>query len=330
MPKVNPKIVLLSFFIFLTGLFLGWLLFSKKIFSAEKEACENNYKFIDPYVACEITEKDVPESFESLRSKIKEFTDYSINGGKATHVSVFLRDLDTKLWLGVNENENYSPASLLKLPILISYYKLSEVEPGILSKEYIYQGVTSTSDETQNIKPEVSLEKGKQYTTEELLYHMIAYSDNETLGPLSQFIGNDFLNKVFIDLGVYVPTGSGVATDFLSTKTYGAIFRTLYNSSYLNPQNSEKVLGLLTKTAFDQGLVAGLPAEITVAHKFGEREIDDPDHSSAAKALYDCGIVYYPGRPYVLCVMTKGNDWQKLEEIIKNISRLSYEEFNKK
>jgi hypothetical protein len=43
----------------------------------------------------------------------------------------------------------------------------------------------------------------------------------------------------------------------------------LFNASYLNRENSEKVLNLLTKTDFKDGLVAGVnDKNIAISHKF--------------------------------------------------------------
>ena len=82
----------------------------------------------------------------------------------------------------------------------------------------------------------------------------------------------------------------------------------------------------LVNVDFRDGLVAGVPGNIEVAHKFGEREVD-----SQQTQLHDCGIVYYPKRPYLLCVMTRGQhtddgavDEQKLQAIIKEVSTIVY------
>lgn len=74
----------------------------------------------------------------------------------------------------------------------------------------------------------------------------------------------------------------------------------------------------MSQTEFKEGLNRGLPAEITVAHKFGERDLGQQ------KELHDCGIVYYPNQPYLLCVMTKGADFDDLSETIGEISKLVY------
>ena len=40
-------------------------------------------------------------------------------------------------------------------------------------------------------------------------------------------------------------------------------------------------------------------------------------------------MVYYPEKPYFLCVMTKGSDFAVLEKIISDISRIAYEHMEK-
>ena len=43
--------------------------------------------------------------------------------------------------------------------------------------------------------------------------------------------------------------------------------------------------------------------------------------STRTAQLHDCGIVYLPGRPYFLCVITEGRDADTLAEVIREISR---------
>ena len=90
----------------------------------------------------------------------------------------------------------------------------------------------------------------------------------------------------------------------------------------MSPARSEEALDLLTKSEFKDGLVAGVPPGVTVAHKFGERGAE----GERMRQLHDCGIVYCPRSPYVLCVMTRGEDFQQLIGTTEDISRLVYGE----
>lgn len=87
-------------------------------------------------------------------------------------------------------------------------------------------------------------------------------------------------------------------------------------------EHSEKVLSLLAQSEFDQGTASGVPKDVRVANKFGERFIGNE------KQLHDCGIVYFPQNPYLLCVMTRGKDFHELAGVISAISQMVYEEID--
>jgi hypothetical protein len=45
--------------------------------------------------------------------------------------------------------------------------------------------------------------------------------------------------------------------------------------------------------------------------------------------LHHAGIVYYPGKPFFICIMTKGYDKQKMQKIIYDIAKLTYQQVDK-
>ena len=72
----------------------------------------------------------------------------------------------------------------------------------------------------------------------------------------------------------------------------------------------------LAQSDFNDGLRRGVPSSIAVAHKFGERFLE-----SGERHLHDCGIIYHPTNPYLLCVMTRGTDFDALSALIGDISK---------
>jgi hypothetical protein len=110
--------------------------------------------------------------------------------------------------------------------------------------------------------------------------------------------------------------------EFRSILTYASFFRVLYNASYLGADLSERALGLLAQAEFRSGIVEGVPAAVPVAHKFGEHR----DDAAGKVQLHDCGIVYVPQHPYLLCVMTRGSSFEHLDDAIASISRAVYEQ----
>jgi len=225
-------------------------------------------------------------------------------------------------WFGINEKDNFAPASLLKVPLMIAYLQYAEHDPGILQSTILYDKEIEDFA-TQNILPDKKLELGKSYSVEELIYRMIAYSDNVAKNLLMDNINYEALDAVYIDLGIILPD-SLEKTDFITAKEYSSFFRVLFNASYLNKEMSEKALAILSRATFRTGIVAGVPSDVIVAHKFAERG----DLSNETVQLHDCGIVYHKKRPYLLCVMTYGRDFKKIDEIIREISEITYKEID--
>jgi len=151
---------------------------------------------------------------------------------------------------------------------------------------------------------------------------MIIYSDNQAYDLLLKNIDNRKLIETYNNLGVDISLGfENPNGNILSVKQYASFFRILFNASYLSKDMSEKALGLLSRVKFSQALVAGVPSNILVAHKFGERQYTD----TGEKQLHDCGIIYLPNKPYLLCIMTRGKNIPIEENFVKQISSMVYQ-----
>lgn len=238
---------------------------------------------------------------------------------RAAQVSVYFRDLDNGPWFGEDLYTEFSPASLLKVPVLIAVLKQAESEPGLLARRLPYEA--SPIQESQAIVSRSALKLGQSYSVEEFLRAMIVHSDNNAAFALLTRVRSEQLDDVYRQLQVAIPDPKR-PDDWLTVKQYSAFFRILYNASYLNQAMSKKALDLLTRVEFKGGIVAGVPPGTVVAHKFGERRLAD----SALVQLHDCGIVYYPRQPYLLCVMSRGKDLFKLTEVLRDVSAEVYRE----
>ena len=284
-----------------------------------KERHESGYRFINPLLECE-----APASFSgpiaNLRTALSDQASLFIDQDKVSEVSVYFRDLNSGEWIGINDKAKFSPASLMKVPILIAYLKLAEKDKDLLNKKL---KITQEREEalSQNIIPDQEIETGKEYTVWELLRYMVAYSDNLAVNVLLENMDTVQLDRVYNELGVYIPT-QDMTENFISVRDYASFFRVLFNSSYLTREMSEKALELLSQTNFNQGIVAGLPSYITVAHKFGERRLPD------SLQLHDCGIIYRTNSPYLLCIMTRGSDFRQMASVIENLASLSFQKFD--
>ena len=321
------RIILGGSALFGLGLWAGSVLIPLKIDIGSLALRQNSskYKFTNPLLLCDISPSAPLNEYKDMGDKITALIKGSSVGTGPSRVSVYYRNLNTGRWMGINDNDHYSPASLLKVTTMIAFFKLAEDDPSILQKKIFYDG--SFDDNTQEmIKPPQEIVAGNSYTVQYLIERMIEYSDNNALLLLNNNIHTPFLAEVYTDLGITIPPFGG-PIDFMSAKSYSYFFRILYNASYLNRVMSERALALLGKADFSKGIKAGVPSGILVAQKFGERTVllkNNP--TPVTRELHDCGIVYSPGHPYLLCVMTEGSDFDKLSSIIRDISKMVYEE----
>lgn len=290
-------------------------------FSAIRQS-NSRYPLISPLLAYRAPEATELGKYTDLKSVFENIVQQATSTGVATNISIYFRDLDASEWVGVNQNSTYYPASLLKVPVMIAYFKKAESDPSVLTEYITYQAVKGEAFDTPS-----TLVPGKSYTVEQLIESMIIESDNGAAQTLLAHIDSTVLDQVYTDLGITNP-GDDSATYELSARSYGLFFRVLYNATYLNLAYSEKALVLLSRATFAQGLTAGIPDGVVVAHKFGEHIMVKGNTPSGVE-LHDCGIVYYPGRPYLLCVMTNAKDVASAYSIIKNISAKTYSAIQK-
>ncbi len=312
------------------GFVLGKYVFTAKSSSVQalpekdlREVRESGYKFISPLLECE-TGKDYYKlnGLDSLQKEVEDFVTKEKSVGTITDAAVYFRDLNNGPWFGVNEHVAFSPASLLKLPVMMAYYKKAESDPEFLKKKVTYEAKDALLG--QNIAPKESLQIGKSYTFEELLERMMVYSDNAALTLLEDNIDPKLIDKVTLDLGVETANET-TPVNFMSVKGYAGLFRILYNASYLEKEFSEKTLQILSNSEFMNGIVAGVPKDVVVSHKFGERQLEENSFQ-----LHDCGIVYYSKGPYLICIMSRGNSMQNLEQFISKISEITYNGIQKR
>lgn len=294
---------------------------SKKVFSNNEQLSNSGFEYINPLIGCTELDFVMPQNMIDLKDTLEQVKDTAVKDGKIDTASIYFRDLNNGPWIEINPQQKYEPASMFKLPTLLVLYKTAESNPSILEEVVKNTKKPEVSRITQNIKPKQTLEPDKEYKVGELVERMIEYSDNEAHDLLENYIEKNFpgsTDNIFRVFGINLE--DSLDRDIIGPKQYSSFYRSLYNASYLNEEYSTRALELLTKSEFKDGLFSGVPENIKVAHKFGERGYINTSN----KQLHDCGIVYAKGKPYILCVMTKGEDFVKQTNFIKKVSETVY------
>jgi beta-lactamase class A len=304
----------------LLGGMIGWFLRKDPANLAPqliRQVRENSpkYHFINPLLFLETSKEKTPD-YAPLEKELSKYVEQVTDAKQADSVSIYFRDVNSGRWTGINEDVTYRPSSMFKVAVMMGILKHATFYPSVLDRKLYYK---ETIDPGQFYKPEQPLKTG-YYTVQELINAMILDSDNTATIILLQNYEKDYLD-VLTTLRLPTPQTND---DFLSSKSYSVLFRSLYNATYLPASAAEQALTLLASTTFNNGLVEGVPENIIVSHKFGEQTNAFTNGRVRDRELHDCGIVYYPTRPYFICVMTKGQDFKQLEDVIQHISEITY------
>lgn len=279
---------------------------------------ENNssYHFINPLLSCGDDNFSHIQNGQvvDLQNKINAYIAAQHQQGVLDTASVYFRELNGGQFFSINPSMQFVPASLLKVPLAMSIYLQGEREPGFLQSKVTISGTNAPASEFFQAPV---IEGGSTYSVEQLVNEMSINSDNNAALGLAGAISTADLDQAYSDLGVIVPQNELYT---MTVSTYAGFFRVLYNATYLNHDDSEHLLKLLSQSVFTKGIVAGVPAGIAVAHKFGERGYNNPDKPDQ---LHDCGIVYAK-KPYIVCIMTQGKGYDEMAGIIADISKMIY------
>ena len=319
--------IILWILIFAVGLTIGWFIPKKATTSFKLvRSSDPSYKFTDPTLFLETSEDTLDPKYKSLKEDINTYINTAVSNKKASLVSVYVRNLNSSNWIGINADKKFSPASMLKVATLMYVLEQAETDPSFLSRNVTIENSPEATGTQDFYPPKDPIQVGNTYSVQDLISHMIIESDNVAALALQKMVGPYEIEKLYKELQIPLPTDEN---DSITAQQYSHFFRVLYGGTYLDHYVSEQALDLLSRTSFTDGLVSGVPSGTLVSHKFGERTIKNENSDgtsttlvSTETELHDCGIVYYPKNPYLICVMTKGSDFPTLASVIKDISKI--------
>ncbi|MBP9716736.1 MAG: serine hydrolase [Candidatus Levybacteria bacterium] len=313
---MNKK--LLAFILFLSigvNLALVCLYFTtEKHFqkNIEFEKLQEKYPLLSKRVLQELP-VDILINFLDLRSELRaDVAPYGDSFG------FYFEYLPTGTSLGVNEKQEFHAASLFKVPVIMAYYKQRE-------------RMHMTNDPEMEIKEEhldnefgTLYQKGAGHKIKmsEAIRLSLEESDNTAAKMIASGVQEADFNEVYngVDIDLLADHNGAI----LTPKNYSSILKALYFSAVLGKESSSEILSYLANSKFNDKLVAGIPPDITVAHKIG----DFIDKETGEKAYMDCGIVYLPRRPYVLCMVSEGDEIIARQRM-SNLSKKIYEYISK-
>ncbi len=323
--------------VFCLGLSAGWLILNSfykhnsEITDSDPLRLSGGYQYISPLLVCDTYVEKKYENYDSIEKDINRMIDEYKNQRKVNTISIYYRDLSSGKQININPEEKYFPASLNKVPFMIAYLKYAVSNTDVLTQKVKVENNIPVTNNLQEIIPEDEAKIGESYTVEELISKMIKYSDNNSFYALANHLDRKYFDSTYTDFNIAYPEDQSDKPDFITTYDFSYFLRVLYNATYLKRDLSEKALKYMSEVNFKDGIVAGVPRDTKVSHKFGLRNDVDSSGKTVNRELHDCGIVYRENDPYLLCIMTKsGSEIAQISDVVKSISEYIYRETSNK
>lgn len=196
----------------------------------------------------------------------------------------FFEDLKSGFIYGYNENVQMVAAGCMKLPISISLIKA--VEDGKINfmdkikidrKDKVYgTGIIHEFNE-------------REYTIFELLVAMLIQSDNTATNKIIDIVTMEGINECIKEMGLKNTRLNRKTTDERSNNSgvenittasdLSKIWRHLYNKTYLNEENSEMVIDILTRQQIKNKLALYIPDDLKyeISSKTGDKKSVEND-----------------------------------------------------
>ncbi len=249
---------------------------------------QNKYPLLDP--AREFTPQD------NYLVNIQPLRDYfnELQKKEGNNITIYYEQLNSGSNISVNKDIRMFPASLSKLAL------------ALIVANKVEDGKWSWDKELSHTEADLSSESGEFYRTigtgstsvDKLLEELLVNSDNTAQNILLR-------NVVIPDDYIALQQATGLedlydSRGYISSKEYTRMLRILYTASFLNRENSEKILDFMSRATFYDYLSQGIPSGVVFAHKYGENKKES--------IFADSGIVYNNGKPYMISVILKGKD----------------------
>jgi len=241
-------------------------------------------------------------------------------------VGVVVKDLNTGATYAYNADRDFISASLIKLPIMVAIFK-----------EFIDGNISFTEEYPLDDSCRVSgsgilkhKPNGSTYTVYELVYTMIAESDNTAARILTECIGYKRMNELFKSLGLKntnispqsfnLATGEITGESFTTPRDMACLLEKIYDKQLFRRYLSEQMIDILKLTIDRQRLNKYLPRTFELAHKTG----------LLRGACHDAGIVFSPHGDYLICILTNANGhYQQAKHFIASLGKLTFDQLKR-
>ena len=248
-------------------------------------------------------------------------------------VGIAFETLDVRLTWSSRGDDVFHAASTMKIPVMIELFhqvregKVKLSDPLPIKNEFhsLVNGSVFTLKPADDSETDLYKAVGQTRTLDQLCDLMVTVSSNFATNLLIQKFGIDNVRATVTSLhanGMDIKRGVEDQKAFdkglnNTTTAHGlaTLLVAIANGKAVDADSSAKMVEILERQKFNEGIPAGVPANIRVAHKTGE----------ITKIHHDAGIVYAE-RPFVIVVLVRGiEDFKQSSALIAGITRDLYQ-----
>ncbi len=255
----------------------------------------------------------------------------------AAEVSIAFRTLDGRDEILIDADREFHAASTMKVAVMIELYRQAHARKLSLddSLPIRNQFHSIVDNSTYELSAGADSDKvvyaalGKTLTLRQLCEAMITVSSNFATNLLIEKVGVENVRQTVRTLGA---DGMRVLRGVEDQKAFDkglnnsttarallTIFERLGTSKAVGAKADKEMIAVLKRQMFNDAIPAGVPPGTAVAHKTG----------NITRIHHDAGIVY-ARRPYVVVVLVRGVDDQKVSAaLIASLSRTVFEGMNR-
>lgn len=259
---------------------------------------EKTENLVDEKPATQKTQKETESTEKKIRELVKDL--------KGTY-GVYVYNLTEKQGFGINQDEVFPAASLIKLPVILTLYQKAEAGKIDLETKYVLKEADKrTGAGIIQYKP-----AGTVYPYRQLAELMGQQSDNTAFNVIRSLLGDKEIQKTIDNLGM---SKTSLEKNETSAADIGLFFRKFYSQSLLTRNHRDEILDYLTKTAFEDRIPAGVPEGTKVAHKIGNE----------TGSFSDAGIVFGK-EPFILVILSKNALEKEALKALPEITKIVWE-----
>lgn len=248
-------------------------------------------------------------------------------------VAIAFRTLDGHTVYSFQEEESFHAASTMKIPVMIELFhqarqgKLKLDDPLLVKNEFhsLVDGSIYKLDPADDSETDLYKAAGETRTLLQLCELMITVSSNLATNLLIEKLGVENIRATVHSLhaeGMNVLRGVEDSKAFAkglnnTTNAHGLLqlLEAIARGEAVDKESSRKMIEILERQKFNEGIPAGLPPGTRVAHKTGE----------ITKIHHDAAIVFGP-KPFVLVILVRGlADIKESAALMADITRQLYQ-----